>query len=162
MIDSLPEKIASLVEPVARAHGLDLVDVEYHPHGRRSILRLVLDREGGITLDSLADVSREVSDLLDAHDIVPGGYTLECSSPGVNRPLKTRSDFARFCGKSVRVRTRAPIDGTRSFAGRLVETFEDCIEIEDRSRGRLSVPYPLIEKAHYEHDFADDFRGRRD
>lgn len=153
--------VMDLVEPIASDRGLDLVDVEYQPHGRRSVLRLYLDRPGGISLDDLAEVSREVSDVLDAHDAVPGQYTLECSSPGINRRLRRPEDFARFCGKSVRVRTSTPVAGSRSFAGLLLSASDDGIEIEDESRGRLAVPLRAIERAYYEHDFQAELRGGR-
>jgi ribosome maturation factor RimP len=156
----LPEKVASLIEPVARAHGLDLVDVEVKPSGRKSLLRLILDRPGGVTVDDLADLSREVGDVLDVHDVMPGGYTLECSSPGINRPLKRPTDFARFLGKSVRLRTHTPIAGARNFAGLLVAADDEQVELEDRACGRIAIPYRLIERAHYEHDFVAELRQR--
>lgn len=155
------EIVMDLVEPIVIDRGLDLVDVEFQPHGRHSVLRLYLDRPGGISLDDLAEVSREVSDVLDVHDAVPGQYTLECSSPGINRRLRKPEDFVRFCGKSVRVRTSTPIAGSRNFAGLLLSASDDGIEIEDESRGRLAVPLRAIERAHYEHDFQDDLRGGR-
>ncbi len=159
--ETVPHRVAGLVSPVAEAHGLELIDVEFAPAGGRSVLRLILDREGGISVDDLARVSREVGDLLDANDTVPSGYTLECSSPGVNRPLKKPADFARFCGETVSLRTKEEIAGGRNFSGVLLAASEDDVEIEDRSRGRLSVPYGLIEKARYEHDFARDLRRER-
>ncbi len=155
------EIVMDLVEPIATDRGLDLVDVEFQPHGRHSVLRLYLDRPGGISLDDLAEVSREVSDVLDTHDAVPGKYTLECSSPGINRRLRKPEDFVRFCGKSVRVRTSTPIAGSRNFAGLLLSASDDGIEIEDEARGRLEVPLRAIERAHYEHDFQADLRGGR-
>lgn len=158
---TVPETVEKLVEPVAQARGLDLVDVEFLPAGRRSILRLTVDREGGIGLDDLSELSREVSDLLDVHDCVPGEYTLECSSPGANRPLRRLSDFARFVGKPVRVRTHAPIGGARSFRGELAATGTDSIEIDDPAHGRVVVPIAEVERANYEHDFAADLRARR-
>src|SRR5262249_3467031 len=121
----------------------------------------VLDRPGGVNVDSLADLSREVGDLLDVHDLFPGGYTPECSSPGINRPLKNLADFTRFCGKAVRLRTRAPIVGARNFAGLLLAVDGDQIEIEDKARGKISIPYQLVERANYEHDFAAELRGER-
>jgi ribosome maturation factor RimP len=155
------DTVMDLVEPVAIERGLDLVDVEFQQHGRRSVLRLYLDREGGVSLDDLASVSREVSDVLDAHDVVPGQYTLECSSPGINRRLRKPDDFARFCGKSVRVRTSTPIAGSRNFAGLLVAASSEGIEIDDESHGRVEVPLRSIERAHYEHDFMAELRNRR-
>lgn len=159
--EKVSESVSGLVEPVAAAHGLELVEVEFSPAGGKSILRLILDRDGGVTVDDLAKMSREVGDLLDAHDAIPSGYTLECSSPGVNRPLKKPADFARFCGKEVAVRTTTPIEGARRFTGLLVAAGDEGIEIDDRSHGRLSVPYGQIKKAHYEHDFAGDLRRER-
>lgn len=157
----MPEEVARLVEPVARDRGLELLDVEFRPQGRHSVLRLTLDRAGGVSLDDLSQLSREVSDLLDVHDVVPGGYTLECSSPGVNRRLRTAQDFAGYVGKAVRVRTRAPIQGARSFSGRLAASSAEAIEIDDAGHGRVVVPLCDIERAHYEHDFAEELRAKR-
>ena len=155
------DAIAKLVEPLARERGLELVDVEYHPGPRRSLLRFILDRPGGVSLDDLAEFSGEAGDLLDAHDAVPGSYQLECSSPGVNRPLKSAEDFARYQGKSVRVRTTEPIVGTRNFRGRLIAASAGSIEIEDSTHGRLEVPIRAIERASYEHDFGSNPKGAR-
>jgi ribosome maturation factor RimP len=158
---SVSDIVMDLIEPIAEERGLDLVDVEFQPGGRRSVLRLYLDRDGGVSLDDLADASREASDVLDAHDVVPGHYTLECSSPGINRRLRKPEDFARFCGKSIRVRTSTPIAGSRNFSGLLLSASSDGIEIEDESRGRLAVPLRSIERANYEHDFQAELRGGR-
>ena len=160
---AVPEAVTRLVEPVAREHGLELVDVEYRSQGRRSLLRVYLDRdgEGTVSLDDLAEVSREVSDVLDAHDVVPGVYTLECSSPGINRPLKSPEHFARYLGKVVRVRTHVPVGGSRNFRGRLAAASGDVIEIEDAALGLVKVPFGEIDRANYEHDFAEELRGRR-
>jgi len=93
---AVTRRVWELSEPLARAAGLELVDVQYRPEGGRLILRLLLDRfadrpvevpAAGVTLDELARISRELGDVLDAHDAVPGRYHLECSSPGLNRPL---------------------------------------------------------------------------
>ena len=157
----MPEAVSKLVEPVARDHGLELVGVEFRPQGRRSVLRLILDRDGGIGLDDLSQLSREVSDLLDVHDTVPGGYVLECTSPGVNRPLRKAEEFARYIGKSVRVRTLMPIGGVRNFLGRLVASSDDAIEVDDPSHGHVVLPLGEIERANYEHDFAAELRARR-
>ena len=155
------ERVAELVAPVCAERGLELVDVEFQPAGRRSLLRLTLDRPGGITIDDLAGMSREVGDLLDAHDAVPGSYTLQCSSPGVNRPLKTPEDFARYCGKRIRVVTREPVAGASTFIGPLVATRPEGIEIEDGSHGRVEIAFEVIRRAAYEHDFTEDLRAAR-
>jgi ribosome maturation factor RimP len=161
MRTNVADMVAELVDPIAEERGLELVDVEFQPHGRRSVLRLYLDRPGGVSLEDLAALSREVGDVLDAHDAVPGQYTLECSSPGVNRRLRKPEDFARYGGKTVRVRTTTPIAGSRNIVGRLVATSQSGIEIVDDVRGALHVPFRSIERAHYEHDFQADLRRGR-
>src|SRR5262249_59532888 len=118
---AVTQRVWELAEPVSLAGGLELVDVQYRPEGGRTVLRLLVDRpEGGVTLDELARLSRELGDLLDVHDAVPGRYHLECSSPRLNRPLLRAPHFERAVGARVRVQTRAPIDGRRRFRGQLV------------------------------------------
>src|SRR5207248_8180162 len=117
---AVTQRVWELAEPLALAGGLELVDVQYRPEGGRIVLRLLLDRpEGGVTLDELTRVSRELGDLLDAHDAVPGRYQLECSSPGINRPLLRAAHYHRALGERVWVQTRAPIGGRRRFRGTL-------------------------------------------
>lgn len=161
MRENVADRVATLVDPIAEERGLELIDVEFQPHGRRSVLRLYLDRPGGVSLDDLAALSREVGDVLDAHDVVPGQYTLECSSPGINRRLRKPEDFARYRGKTVRVRTTTPIAGSRNFVGRLIATSESGIDLVDDARGAVHVPFRSIERAHYEHDFEADLRRGR-
>lgn len=104
-------------------------------------------------MGDLSRVSREVSDLLDTHDVVDGAYTLEVSSPGINRPLKRPEHFARFVGKTVRVRTREVVDGRRSFLGQLLEVSADKISL-NQDGTRCEIPFALIEKSNYEHDWS--------
>src|SRR5262245_46931127 len=131
MTNETPDRIRSIVEPVCRERGLELVDVEFVPAARRSLLRLTLDRGGPMGLARLAQVGCEVGDLLKVNKVVPVSYRLECSSPGINRPLKKPADFERYCGKRVRIATHEPVDGSRNFAGRLVATSESGIAIDD-------------------------------
>ena len=104
-------------------------------------------------MDDLSGVSRELSDLLDVRDIVEGAYTLEVSSPGINRPLKRPEHFARFVGKKVRVRTRELINGRRSFLGQLLEVSGDKISLSQDGR-QCEIPFSLIERSNYEHDWS--------
>ena len=113
-------RIWQLAAPLAANEGLEIVDIELKHEGGRSgrVLRLYMDKEGGPSLDELSRVSRGLSDLLDEHDdVVAGSYTLEVSSPGINRPLKRPEHFSRFVGKKIRVRTRDMINGRRAFLG---------------------------------------------
>lgn len=144
-----------LAAPLVEAEGLVIVDIELKHEGRHGgrVLRLYLDKEGGPTMDDLSRVSHSLSDLLDEQDVVEGAYTLEVSSPGINRPLKRPADFARYIGKRIRVRSRDMINGRRSFLGQLLEISPDAIAI-DQDGARWEIPFSLIEKSNYEHDWS--------
>ena len=152
---AVTQRVWELAEPLALAKGLELVDVQYRPEGGRQVLRLLLDRpDGGVTLDQLGAVSRELGDVLDAHDAVPGRYQLECSSPGLNRPLLREPHFRRALGQRVRVRARAPIAGRRQFRGTLEAVTDIGVTVQDPDVGAVEIPFSAIEKAHTEYDFS--------
>ena len=157
---AVTQRVWDLAEPLALAAGLEVVDVHYRPEGGRLMLRLLIDRpEGGVTLEELSRVSRELSVLLDAHDAVPGSYTLECSSPGLNRPLVREPHFQRALGQRVRVRTRAPITERRQFRGTLEAVAAEGITIrEAREPTTTFIPFAAIERANVEYDFARPVR----
>ena len=154
-MDPTIARIWELVAPLTQTEGIEIVDIELRHEGSRNgrVLRLYLDKEGGPTMEDLSRVSREVSDLLDTHDVVDGAYTLEVSSPGINRPLKRPEHFARFVGKTVRVRTREVVNGRRSFLGQLLEVSADKISL-NQDGTRCEIPFALIEKSNYEHDWS--------
>jgi ribosome maturation factor RimP len=152
---AVTQRVWEFAEPVALAAGLELVDVQYRPESGRVVLRLLLDRpEGGVTLDDLARVSRELGDVLDGHDAVPGRYHLECSSPGLNRPLLREAHFRRALGQRVHVQTRAPIGERRHFRGTLEAVTADEVTIRDADGARAVIPLSAIEKAHVDYDFS--------
>jgi ribosome maturation factor RimP len=148
-------RIWELAGPVAKSEGMEIVEIDLRHEGGRSgrVLRLYLDKEGGPNVDDLSRVSRQLGELLDAHDAVDGAYTLEVSSPGINRPLKRPEHFARFVGKRVRVRTREMIAGRRSFLGVLQEVFADKITLT-QDRTQYEIPFSMIERSNYEHDWS--------
>jgi ribosome maturation factor RimP len=151
---AVTQRVWELAEPLALAAGLELVDVQFRPEGGRTVLRLLIDRpSGGVTLDELARVSRELGDVLDAHEAVPGRYHLECSSPGLNRPLIRPAHFARALGQRVRIQIREPIGGRRHFRGRLAETDADGIVVEDPDVGRVAIAFTALDKATIDYDF---------
>src|SRR5262245_29621420 len=151
---TVTRRVWELSEPVASAAGLELIDVQYRPETGRLILRVLIDRpEGGVTLDELARVSRELGDVLDGHDAVAGRYHLECSSPGINRPLVREVHFQRAVGQQVRVRTRELIGGRRQFKGTLAAVSAEQVDIDDPDAGTVHVPFAAIEKANVEYDF---------
>jgi len=151
---AVTRRVWELSEPVASAAGLELIDVQYRPETGRLILRVLIDRpEGGVTLDELARVSRELGDVLDAHDAVSGRYHLECSSPGVNRPLVRPEHFRRAVGERVHVRIHEPIAGRRQFHGILEAATDDTVTVHDPDAGVVSLALGSIERASIQFDF---------
>jgi len=124
MADEIRKAVQRRVEEIAdsllRDEGLELVDLEYRREGWRWVLRLFIDKEGGVTIEDCATVSRELGDILDAKDAVPDAYVLEVSSPGLNRRVRKREDFSRFAGRKVEVRLTAPKDGRRKIVGNIL------------------------------------------
>lgn len=119
------EHVRGIVARVAASRGLEVVDVEFRGGGKSRMLRVFIDKSGGVTHEDCANVSHEVGTILDVEDAVPGGsYLLEVSSPGLDRKLVRPADYERFTGSVVKVTTREPIEGNRHFQGRL-EGFQD-------------------------------------
>jgi ribosome maturation factor RimP len=131
---------------------MELVDLEYRRQGRRWMLRLFIDKDGGVTLDDCASISRELGDLLDVKDVIPQAYVLEVSSPGLNRRLRKKEDFSRFAGQKVKLQFVAPIDGRRKIVGEL-EGIEDETVIVALPEGRCSVALKDIAKANLIYEF---------
>jgi ribosome maturation factor RimP len=141
--DTLETRLAPLVEGL----GYELWELEYSPGRGSGFLRLYIDAEAGITLDDCERVSRAVSELLDAEDPIPGQYTLEVSSPGLERPLRTAAHFARFVGETVQVETVQAFEGRRRFKGALAAADAETIEVDVDGK-RWTLPLSGIRKAH--------------
>lgn len=154
-MDATLTRVWQLAGPLVEGEGMEVVDIEFRHEGSRGgrVLRLYLDKEGGPNVDDLSRVSRQLSELLDAEDTIDGSYTLEVSSPGINRPLKKPAHFARFVGKRIRVRTRDLIDGRRSFLGILGQVVEDSVILTQEGK-RYQIPFSMIEKSNYDHDWS--------
>jgi ribosome maturation factor RimP len=141
-----------VVEPLVEHEGLEIVDVEYQREHRGTVLRFYLDRDGGVSLDDLTPLSGRLGDVIDAHDVVPGPYTLELSSPGINRRLRRPEHFRRYVGKRVRVRSTVPLAGRRSFAGSL-QAVEAGGIVVGSGESMQFIRFEDIAQANYEHDF---------
>jgi ribosome maturation factor RimP len=141
--DTLETRLGPLVEGL----GYELWELEYSPGRGSGLLRLYIDAEAGITLDDCEQVSRAVSEVLDAEDPIPGQYTLEVSSPGLERPLRTAAHFARFVGETVHVETVQAFEGRRRFKGALVAAGAETIEVDVDGK-RWTLPLSGIRKAH--------------
>jgi ribosome maturation factor RimP len=149
-VELVIERVQALSLPVVESSGMELVDVVFRREGRGWVLRLYLDKPGGVTLDNCQEVSEQLFDLLDIEDLINHPYTLEVSSPGLDRVLKTPQDFLRFAGRLTRIQTTAPIDGQQRFRGRL-EGYRDGMVVLRPSKGpELLIPLGAIAKARLE------------
>jgi ribosome maturation factor RimP len=125
------EKVREIVERVVRDYGLEVVDVEFRGGGKARMLRITIDKPEGVTHDDCSHVSNEVGTILDVEDAVPGAsYTLEVSSPGLDRRISKPAEFERFTGSLVKVSTREPHDGNRHFEGRLEHFAEGKLTLD--------------------------------
>ncbi len=146
------DKLHDLLAPVVEGLGYELVGIEYLPQGRHSLLRVYIDQEEGITLDDCEQVSRQISAVMDVEDPLRGHYSLEISSPGLERPLFVEEHYIRFAGNRAFVRTSFPIDGRRKFEGILkgVDGEDVVVEIGEEL---FRLPLVQIDKAHLIPDF---------
>jgi len=135
-----------LFEPVVIGMGYDLIEIEHFPNPKHGVLRLYIDKEGGVNVDDCSSVSRQISALIDVEEPVSGQFNLEISSPGSDRPLRRLVDFQRFVGSLVKLKTVMPLEGQRNFKGRLLEASEDTVVIETDDE-EISLPMSTVEKA---------------
>ncbi len=130
------QKAEALLEPIVKALGFELVDVEYVKEAGNWYLRGYVDKEGGITVNDCEAVSRAFSDRLDEEDFIEDSYIMEISSPGLDRPLKKEKDFARSMGKEVEIRTYRPIEKQKEFYGTLTAYDNSSVTIEEETQTR--------------------------
>ena len=161
MANRYREKIIERVEPVIDAEGMELVDVECLRMKTRWLVRIYIDKEGGVTIDDCTDISRQVGDLLDVYDIPPGPYTLEVSSPGLDRPLFTPAQAAGYAGQTVEVRLHEPREGRKNFKGVLKGVQGDVLTVDVDGREE-TFAWEAVKKARLVYDFgAPAPQGRR-
>ncbi|MBW2594431.1 MAG: ribosome maturation factor RimP [Deltaproteobacteria bacterium] len=153
---SYREKIMELVDPVVESEQMELVDVECLKGQSSWMVRIYIDREGGVTLDDCAGISGEIGDLLDINEIPPGPYNLEISSPGLDRPLARDRDFIRYAGHRVRINVAEKIDKRRNFKGRLVDFVEkdgELVLVVDVEGKIYNIPRNMVVKANLQYEF---------
>lgn len=143
----LRERLIALVEPVLERQGYELVDLELAAGRAHAVLRLFIDGPAGVGLEDCAAASREVSALLDVEDPMPNAYTLEVSSPGFDRVLRTRAHFGRFVGERVHVELKEPRAGRRRYTGKLLSVDDSGIALEVEEEQQVSVRFNEIGKA---------------
>jgi len=140
---TLVDSVAEVVAPVIASLGIELVDVEH----QGGVVRLVVDEPGGIGLDRVAEATRAASRALDLADPIPGRYTLEVSSPGLERPLRQPAHFARAVGQKVSVRARASFEGERRLVGTLLAAEGDRLVLRTEEGAEVAVPYEEVDRA---------------
>ena len=146
----IPRRVEEIILPIVEQEQFEIVDVEFKVERGRWVLRVYIDKPGGVTIDDCADVSHKIEDVIEVKGVVPHRYVLEVSSPGLDRPLKGEGDFERFSGRRARIRTMESMEGRRNFTGRILGCSEGIVELED-SEGRVQrLPIVKIEKARLE------------
>lgn len=160
------ERLTAVIEPVLEREGFELVDLVYRSGGKRHLLKVMVDRAGRtsyapptheagrnqpptVGIDDCTRLSKTLSPVLDVEDLIPRAYTLEVSSPGLDRPLKTPTHFQRAVGLPVRVKTLVPIEGVSFFQAPVAEADDETVVLDARG-GRVEIPYRLVESARLE------------
>jgi len=148
------ERVRSAASRVTADRGVELVDVELKRAAGGQLVRLYVDRPGGIGLDELQSVSEEVSAILDAEDPIEGHYTLEVSSPGLDRPLRGEADYRRFVGRLAKLSSYEPVEGRRHWTGRIVACDGGIVTLElDGERASARVPLAKVSHGRLEVEF---------
>jgi len=159
MEGEIVDRVREIIDPIVLNEGMEVVDIEYRRESGGWVLRLILDKDGGVTLDDCTRVSQEVGRSLDVEDIIQTSYTLEVSSPGLTRPLKTEKDFTKYLHRMVKVKTVDPIQNRRQFKGRLQGVSEKGVEIlvdgriyqislSNVAKANLEVDQDVLRKEH--------------
>jgi ribosome maturation factor RimP len=149
MSTEIIHRVTTLISPILSDEGLELVDLDYRRESTGWVLRLYIDKEGGVTLDDCARISREAGRILDVENPITTPYALEVSSPGLRRPLKTEKDFLKYPNHLIRVKTVTPIENQRNFRGQLQGVIHEGIEINMNGK-IVHIPFQNIGKANLE------------
>ena len=147
----IADRIQELLEPIVKSLGLSLWDIDFQKHGPSWLLRIYIDREeSGVTLSDCEAVSRDLSAALDVEDIISHAYTLEVSSPGLDRSLSKPEHYARFTGSVVKIKTYQLINGQKVFRGKLLGREGELVKVELESGAIVDIPLADIAKASLE------------
>ncbi len=146
--EAILARVKEIAERVGSSEGIEIVDLELAGAGNRRVLRIFIDKPGGISHADCENISVQVGAILDVEDAVPGGsYTLEVSSPGLERKLARPEDFRRFQGNKVKIVLRAPLEGRRRWEGKLAGFSDGMVTLEPAPGKQLSIHLDWIEKA---------------
>jgi ribosome maturation factor RimP len=158
MSKEIVDRVNAITDPILSNEGMELVEIEYRRESKGWVLRLYIDKEGGVTLDDCTRMSQEVGRSLDVEDFISTPYILEISSPGLPRPLKKEKDFMKYRNQMIKVKTVDPIEHRRQFKGKLLGITENRIEIE-MDGGVFQIPLSNVAKANLEIDWNMLWKG---
>ena len=147
------KKIEDIVKPVIDSLGLELDEIEYITHGRKWILRIFIDKEGGVSLSDCEKVSFQLGNFLNNENIIPHAYILEVSSPGLDKRLKRLDEYLKYKGRLIRLNTTKPYNNRTSFKGRIISAEEGKIKIEAEKNGEVNILFSDIANAKLEVEF---------
>jgi ribosome maturation factor RimP len=154
------ERIREIASRVAAAYGLEIFDITMRRESGGEVLRVILDRPGpavtpqeSVSIGDCETVSQELSTILDVEDVMPGAYTLEVSSPGLDRPLRHAEDYRRFTGRAAKIVTRQPVDRQTAFAGRICGIDGEDVLFEAEGGKQVRLPLALISRARLDVEF---------
>ena len=159
---SVAERVRKIAEQAAIDQGVELVHAEVAGPEGSPVVRLFIDKPGGVTHDDCSKVSHQLSTVLDVEDFIHSAYVLEVSSPGLERGLYKRADYERFAGRQAKIKARSPIKGQRNFRGRILGVAGDKVIVADRTSGQVEIPLDGIVKANLEADVESEFRLAHD
>ena len=142
---SINDRIQRLVRPIVKAEEMELVDVEYK-RGPNTVLRIFIDKTGGVNVSDCAKISTQVEAFLDIEDLIENNYVLEVSSPGLDRPLKNKADYERNKGKLIKVSLYAPLEGKKKFTGRIISADDQKVILKEKSDKIINIPFAAIAK----------------
>jgi ribosome maturation factor RimP len=155
---SIEERVKAIAEKVAIDQGLELVHAEVAGPENKPIVRIFIDKPAGVTHEDCSEVSLHLGTILDVEDFIHSSYTLEVSSPGLERGLYKEADYERFAGSLAKIKTKRPIGNQRNFRGRLIGLDGNEVIFDDKTNGRVTIPLEAIVKANLEVDFDAELR----
>lgn len=151
-------RISEIVADLVKGSDIELVHAEIAGPANQPIVRIFIDKPGGITHEDCSKVSLQLGDILDQEDVVSSAYTLEVSSPGLERDLYSIKDFEKFAGSLAKVKVKQPINGQRNFRGRIKAVDNEEIVFDDKTNGEVRFPFSIVAKANLEIDIEEEFR----
>lgn len=154
----IDERIREIAARAADENNSELVHTQIVGASKNLTVRVFIDKQGGVTHEDCSLVSRQMDAILDAEDFIPGNYTLEVSSPGLERELYSLKDFEKFVGNLAKVKTSEAVGGQRNFRGRIVGIEDDEIVFEDKSKGTVRFKYSAVAKANLEIDLEEELK----